>query len=470
MELPLAFTSTSVVPSTRTALHQQHAIRGPLHAGLGLQNFTIKQRRNVKSTRIPLPSSGTTSLFMSDNSKIDNDSDDEFDFDRRSMLEDLYDNNEFLDEDALMELLALDDDLDHASQEPDFDELKELEQLLEQNMLNEWEDDDEDDEEEEDGDTDDEDDHEDNLLSYKKEEQIRLSELRGTTSVSPSALENALMQGVVPASAGVGSKCLPADYGFDPLGLATKDYYKKVQNFLLNLLPESNGDEEEKSTAGAALPLSTKPFLSDLEERPPALILRDYREIEIRHGRLAMLAAILWPLQEIIDRLFIPYSFGSTTMIYGGVTLPFISLFMTLTMLLLGYLDIYAASIKDQDTGEAFLPGECFWDPLSILEGAPDGMKRNMQARELNNGRFAMIAVLSYILQEGITHQPLILLPWNQVLFEPAFEIPAVQAWLDGQFSGATVTDTGIIDEIWDEILEANDAVPPTDEASSLLL
>eukprot|EP01083_Nonionella_stella_P230546 814801_1 len=69
-----------------------------------------------------------------------------------------------------------------------------------------------------------------------------------------------------------------------------------------------------------------------------------------------------------------------------------------------------------------------------------------MQARELNNGRFAMIAVLSYILQESIMHQPLITLPWNQILFEPAFEIPAVQAWLDGQFAGA-ITGKGVIEQ-----------------------
>jgi hypothetical protein len=128
---------------------------------------------------------------------------------------------------------------------------------------------------------------------------------------------------------------------------------------------------------------------------------------------------------------------------------------MTLIMLLLGYLDIYATTIKELDAGDAFLPGECFWDPLSILDGATDEMKRNMQARELNNGRMAMIAVLSYILQEAICHQPLISLPWNQFLFEPAFEIPAVQAWLDEQFAGASKgVDKDVIQEIWREVLD----------------
>ena len=272
-----------------------------------------------------------------------------------------------------------------------------------------------------------------------------------STSSNPpsSALEEALLQGVVPAAAGVGSNCLPSDFGFDPLELSTKDYFKQAQHLFLRLIPGNKENEsrpnqrnsgnknDENQSGGAALPLYTKPKMplySD-SERPPALILRDYREAEIRHGRLAMLAAILWPLQEIIDRLFIPQSFGHTTMIYGGATLPFVSLFMTFTMLLLEYLDIYAGSIKGNESGDTFLPGECFWDPLSMLVGAPDAMKRKMQERELNNGRIAMVAVFSYIVQEAITHQPVINLPWNQILFEPAFEIPE-----DGQFAGSSNT------------------------------
>jgi light-harvesting complex I chlorophyll a/b binding protein 1 len=496
MESPSAFVSTNAFKSSSTSYIHAH-IHKPLHAGIQL---TASGNRNALSTitvRGPLEAGATgsqlhnfnyigtgasripTSMFMSEKSNVDNGNDGDYgesEFDRRGILGDSggvlgdgdiagIDEDELFDEDALLEeLLALNDNLGNHSHEPDFDELKELEQLLEQDLSDDWSNDD-------DNFDDDEQINDDDMLSINRNfEEDRLgksgldpsllSSITDTkkdsveTPTTSSALEEALLRGVVPASAGVGSKCLPGDYGFDPLGLAKKDYFKNVQNFLINLLPEPADSSNE---AGAALPLVTEPILADFEDRPAALILRDYREIEIRHGRLAMLAALLWPMQEIIDRLFIPDSFGSTTMIYGGITLPFITLFMTLVMLLLGYLDIYAASIKDQDTGEAFLPGECFWDPLSILAGAPEDMKQNMQARELNNGRFAMIAVLSYILQEGITHQPLILLPWNQVLFEPAFEIPAVQAWLDGQFAGPTVEDTSFIDAIFNEILESTD-------------
>ena len=241
------------------------------------------------------------------------------------------------------------------------------------------------------------------------------------TPKSAASLEEALLQGVVPADAGVGSGSLAGDFGFDPMNMSDKDYIGRMQRYISNLIP--SGYDEEESVD---------------ESRPSALILRDYREAEIRHGRLAMLAAFLWPLQEMLDQLLLDEDqFGS--LLYGGITLPYIPLFMTAIMLLLGYLDVYSRAIKDmEDLGEAFLPGDCFWDPLSILAGAPDSMKRNMQERELFNGRMAMLAFALYIWEEAITGKPLISIPGNELLFEPAYQIPFIQQWLDSQFGSAT--------------------------------
>lgn len=251
---------------------------------------------------------------------------------------------------------------------------------------------------------------------------------------------------------------LPCDYGFDPLELSTKDYFKRIQNFILALVPERKNLMEEEDDrpeqepgAGAAMPTAGFGwgFVGE-EDRPPALILRDYREAEIRHGRLAMLAAVIWPLQEILDRIFIPDSFGHTTVIYGGPTLPFLPLLMTFFMLNLGYLDIYSSEIKENESGDAFLPGECFWDPLCVMEGAPDSMKRNMQEREILNGRAAMIAVAAYIFEEAMTRRPIVSLPTNALLFEPAYQVPFIQQWLDIEFGqiGSDYATTSIIDSI----------------------
>lgn len=238
-------------------------------------------------------------------------------------------------------------------------------------------------------------------------------------------LEKALMQGVVPVSTTIGSEGIPGDFGFDPLGFADRDLFNPVQQFVLNLLPSSRWDT---SNDPSPTPPSSGP-------RPKALVLRDYRECEIRHGRICMLVAMIWPLQEMLDRFLLPpEEFGP--LLYGPMTLPYFPLLMTFVMMTLGYLDIYSQAIKDMDElGEAFLPGDCFWDPLRILDGASDRAKRIMQERELFNGRAAMIAVAAYFFEELFTHKALIEIESNALLLEPAYQVPFIQRWLDDLFA-----------------------------------
>eukprot|EP00978_Attheya_sp_CCMP212_P001226 scaffold2553_cov32-Attheya_sp.AAC.5 len=132
---------------------------------------------------------------------------------------------------------------------------------------------------------------------------------------------------------------------------------------------------------------------------------------------------------------------------------------MMLFMMLLGYLDIYAKTVKENDTGEAFLPGECFWDPLNMLEGAPDTMKRNMQERELINGRVAMVAVGAFIFEEAASHRPIVSIHGNQLLFTPAYQIPAIQAWLDNQFQAQYTGEEDFVGVIQD-IINQQDIFP----------
>ena len=54
-------------------------------------------------------------------------------------------------------------------------------------------------------------------------------------------------------------------------------------------------------------------------------------------------------------------------------------------------------------------------------------MKRNMQERELFNGRVAMLAFATYIWEEAVTHKLLIKVEGNELLFEPAYQIPIIQ-------------------------------------------
>ena len=284
-----------------------------------------------------------------------------------------------------------------------------------------------------DDDEDDDDDDDDNLDSGNSAAAIWRAE---------TTLEQALLQGVVPVSAGVGSECLPGDYGFDPLQLATKDYFFQTQRWLLNLIPGGSSSASSSGAGGAVAgdiddeeeDVDTKQQQQQQQSspsppRPHALILRDYREAEIRHGRLAMLAAIFWPLQEMLDRLLLDEDlFGP--LIYGPVTLPYFPLVMTAIMMLLGYLDIYSQAIKQRDyIGEAFLPGDCFWDPLRMLEGAPDRMKRNMQEREL----FVSTPVCFAFMEEYYPHS--LTLPAVSI-FLHAYRMAVLPCWPLQRISG----------------------------------
>jgi hypothetical protein len=257
--------------------------------------------------------------------------------------------------------------------------------------------------------------------------QQRLDLPRVSAGSPWASLERDLLTGVVPVSADVGTDCLAGDFGFDPLRLASKDWFRQAQAILLKLVPHNEND----SNSGSSNAKTTAPSPPRLK----ALILRDYREAEIRHARLAMLAAVIWPLQEMVDQFVLPKDLAGP-LVYGPVTLPFFPLAMTLLLLLLGYLDIFSQSIKDMDQlGEAFLPGDCFWDPLRMLPlAAPPSMKRSMQERELLNGRAAMLAVLAYTWEEVGTGKAIIDIPANALLFHPVYQIPQVQEWLDATF------------------------------------
>jgi Chlorophyll A-B binding protein len=289
-----------------------------------------------------------------DDQILDNDEDDwddrAFLLGELTRLESLEDLLEDIEEYCAIEGMCDDDDdegegNDNEEDDDDFaevmlDELEKLDELF--SLLEDNSDDDDDDDDDFDMTT-------MSPQSGNRGSKEEIDDLKFLAQASKE-LEKALLQGVVPVDASVGRDTIPGDWGFDPLNLADKDYIRQAQYRLLTLLPGGNPNNDPPPPP-----------------RPAALVLRDYREAEIRHGRLAMLAAVFWPLQEKLDQLLLDEDqFGP--ILYGPVTLPYFPLLMTLILLLLGYLDIYAKVIQEEEQiGDAFLPGDCFWDPLKIL-------------------------------------------------------------------------------------------------------
>ena len=166
--------------------------------------------------------------------------------------------------------------------------------------------------------------------------------------------------------------------------------------------------------------------------------LRIYREAELKHGRLAMLAALGWPVAEqfnepISQMMGLPSTLTSAGLdpsvlngglsdispFYWGGVLAFataIELFtikrtpgLSSTLAALGVENLTGKDIDgDGQVGEptmlaaeSYLPGDLGFDPLGLFKGNAKH-KADLQVGEVKNGRFAMVAITFYAIQEAL--------------------------------------------------------------------
>merc|ERR1719450_546297 len=172
---------------------------------------------------------------------------------------------------------------------------------------------------------------------------------------------------------------LPGDVGFDPLGLA---------NFDLTIASATD------------------------KQRSAAYVLQDYRDAELKHGRLAMLAAVAWPLQEKLNPLLaakfhLPNLVAETgglspSVLNGGLEQSFIPYTVLAFAAMISAVELRGLAIKKLD-GDDWLPGD--YGTLRIAEkGTPQFF--SLQEGEIWNGRIAQIAILAYVVQEAVTKIP----------------------------------------------------------------
>jgi len=181
-----------------------------------------------------------------------------------------------------------------------------------------------------------------------------------------------------------------------------------------------------------------------------------YREAEIKHGRIAMLAAVAWPLQEVINP-FITQAFGmkdlleasngaSPSLLNGGLfqleVLPAVLLFFYgASTLERSDLETRAQlDLKWNEFANGFgffgrTPGDFRFDPLNFYKPLSFADKVAVQERELLNGRVAMLAVASYVTTEVLTGQPVVLA--TPALFEPIIFNDGFRAMMDASFGGS---------------------------------
>ena len=121
-------------------------------------------------------------------------------------------------------------------------------------------------------------------------------------------------------------------------------------------------------------------------------VLIKYREAEVKHARLAMLAAVGWPLSEVLnDKVPNPITDFAK-----------INPYFWLAVAVLGSaVEIYSRS-RSFEKVSGYHPGNLGFDPLNVY---PEDIKEQklMQLAEIKHGRTAMIAIVLYALEEIFT-------------------------------------------------------------------
>lgn len=240
---------------------------------------------------------------------------------------------------------------------------------------------------------------------------------------------------------------------FDPLGLYPENSPERLAGLIEPL--ESNDqadkrvfdplgiytDKSQVSTnvkMSASLPFVPRPALLDgsipgdrgfdpFNFAADANALQWYRSSEIKHARLAMLAAVGWPLAELFHKgiastLNLPVALASEdrvpSVLNDGLS------HVPITFLLSA---VAAAAILESFEGDKEItscklnPGDYDFDPLQ-LGGKTEAQQLYMQEAEVFNGRLAMLAITGFAIQEWwlnsavVDQIPILFKPMNVAL------------------------------------------------------
>ena len=124
-----------------------------------------------------------------------------------------------------------------------------------------------------------------------------------------------------------------------------------------------------------------------------------YREAEIKHARLAMLAAFGWPVSEITNFGGLLNGDGRAPSLLNGGLANVNGVYWAAVVGLAIYWESQGLD-KQFGKKDDYLPGMLNFDPLGMdSEG--------MRGAEITNGRVAMMAITAYALEEAITRAPI---------------------------------------------------------------
>jgi hypothetical protein len=136
--------------------------------------------------------------------------------------------------------------------------------------------------------------------------------------------------------------------------------------------------------------------------------LMKFREAEVKHARLAMLAAAGWPISELFDQK-IASLFGLNPLLVGDDRAPSIlngglgkisPIYWLACVAGAAAIDLYG--MKRASNTPGYVPGDLGFDPFGVFPKDKDGQEW-FRLAEIKNGRLAMIAITAFAVQELVS-------------------------------------------------------------------
>lgn len=135
----------------------------------------------------------------------------------------------------------------------------------------------------------------------------------------------------------------------------------------------------------------------EISKTPSALAW--YREAEIKHARLAMLAAFGWPASEVTNFGKLLTADGRAPSLLNGGLQEVNAVYWGAVIALAVYWESKGLD-KQYGKKDDYVPGVLGFDPLNA--DSP-----SMRDAEITNGRVAMIAITVFVLEEALTRSPI---------------------------------------------------------------
>jgi len=133
--------------------------------------------------------------------------------------------------------------------------------------------------------------------------------------------------------------------------------------------------------------------------------VRFYREVEVKHARVAMLAAVGFPIAEQFHPLFATDDAPS----FAAFQQTPLQTFWPAVVFLIAVIEVLSIfpafenpNVEGWAIKSEHVAGDFGFDPLGLKPEDPAELAE-MQTKELNNGRLAMIAIAGMVVQEGVT-------------------------------------------------------------------